>query len=572
MLKIGIMCRSDSFHAWEASVIHNLIGYRDISIELMILEDLPKTNLISLLRKVSWKNLFWHIYYKLWVSKMRFGSLVNMQNELKDVSRITCQPIINDRFYQYFSNSDLNCIRNYDLDVIIKFGFNIIRGKILDSAKYGVWSFYPNDVTRIQGIPSCFWEIYYVNPLTNAVLQQLTEDLDGGRIIERGYFSTISHSYIKNLNQVYNSSVLWVTRACRRILDCPSSSLFAATHSANGDSEAKILNEQSQLSPNYKLPTNYQVVRFIFRLFINFLSRRVNHAIFKPSWTIGIVKINPEDLFQIKELVEVTWLPSPKGSFFADPFVIKNKGKYYIFFEEYLYSRLSGHISVIETSDFQSFSSPEIVLEKPFHLSYPYVFEHDGRNYCIPEQCQTGKVVLYEARAFPRDWKEIATILNFPGLDPTIIRHNGKWWLFTGREGGEAELFLWVAKDLTGPWRPHPQNPIKTDIRSSRPGGRPFLLKNGNWIRPAQESSISYGRKLVFNEIVALSETCYEERPVHSVAPDPNGSFLEGLHTLDYASDFCIIDGLTLNISWQYASLYLKNKLLKKITQQKYSI
>jgi len=561
MLKVGIMCRGDIFHTWEARIIRDLIGYRDISIEILIMEDKSPTNFVSLFRKVSRKHLFWQIFYRLSSGKMTCDKMVDMKDELKDVARISCQPILKGRFSQYFSKADLAHIRNYDLDVILRFGFNIIRGKILNSAKYGVWSYHHDDNTRYRGMPACFWEIYHSDPLSGAVLQQLTDVLDAGRIIERGYFSTLSYSYAKNRNQVFNVSAAWVPRACRRILDCPSSSLFASIPETDGDSEAGILKEQSQLAPIYRLPTNSQMVRFIFRQFFNYFTRRVRNMIYKPCWTIGIVKRNSEDLFQISELDEVTWLPSPKGSFIADPFVIEKSGIYYIFFEEYLYSRFSGRISMIETNNFKSFSRPEMVLEQPFHLSYPNVFEHDGRYYCIPEQVESGKVVLYEAQAFPKDWKETATILKFPGLDPTIICDNGRWWLFTGREGGEdVELFIWHATELIGPWRPHPQNPVKTDVRSSRPGGRPFL-RDGKWIRPAQDCSISYGSRIVFNEIVEMTETCYEERPVHSLNPNPKGGFPDGLHTLDFTAGFYIIDGMALKKSWRYAFMYLMNRL-----------
>ena len=560
MLRVGIMCRGESFHAWEAGIIRDLISYKDISIELLILDEMSPKNFVSLLRKISRKYLFWQIFYRLSSRKMTCDKIVDMKDELKDVDKFSCQPILKGRFSQYFSNEDLDHIRNYDLDVILRFGFNIIRGKILESAKYGVWSYHHDDNTRYRGMPASFWEIYNTDPLTGAILQQLTDVLDAGRIIERGYFSTLSHSYAKNRNQVLNASAAWVPRACRRIIDCPSSSLFASIPITNGNSDDEILKEKTQLAPIYGLPTNSQMVRFIFQQFWNIFTRRVHNAIYKPCWSIGIVRRNLEDPFQINQLDKVTWIPSPKNSFFADPFVIESDGNNYIFFEEYLYSQFSGRISMIETNDFKSFSNSEVVLEQEFHLSYPNVFEHDGRYFCIPEQAESGKMVLYEAHAFPRGWKETATIIKFPGLDPTVIRENGKWWLFAGRDGGDnSELFLWHATDLIGPWHPHPQNPVKTDVRSSRPGGRPFL-RDGKWIRPAQDCSTSYGSKIVFNEILTMSDTCYEERSVHSLNPNPKGELPDGLHTLDSTSGFFIIDGLVMKKSWRYAFLYLMNR------------
>ena len=84
MLRVGIMCRGESFHAWQAWVIRDLIGYRDISIELLIMEDRSPTNVVSLLRKISRKNLFWQIFYRLSSRKMTCDKIVDMKDELKN--------------------------------------------------------------------------------------------------------------------------------------------------------------------------------------------------------------------------------------------------------------------------------------------------------------------------------------------------------------------------------------------------------------------------------------------------------------------------------------------------------
>jgi len=37
-----------------------------------------------------------------------------------------------------FSPTDLEVIREYNLDVVLRFGFNIIRGEILKVPRYGI--------------------------------------------------------------------------------------------------------------------------------------------------------------------------------------------------------------------------------------------------------------------------------------------------------------------------------------------------------------------------------------------------------------------------------------------------
>jgi len=559
MLKIGIMCRGDFFHAWESKVIYDLIKHNDISIELLIVESKPASNYFSLIKKISIKHLLWQAYMYLSSRLMKCDYLVNMEEYFTDIDRIVCKTLLKGKFSQYFIESDIDYIRSYDLDVILRFGFNIIRGQILNSAKYGVWSYHHDDNNKYRGMPSCFWEIYNSDPVTGAVLQQLTDVLDGGVILKRGYFPTVNYSYSKSRDMVHGASSIWVSQVCRSIIDCayPSKSTLLYSHNAK-----KI--KPVGLPPIYGLPSNLHMTRFVFMQLYNFLKMRAGNAIYRPHWSIGIVKgRSKEDLFQINKVEDVSWISSPKEYFMADPFLIKDNGIYYIFFEQYKYSKFIGQISMIKTNDFESFSEPEVVINKPFHLSYPYVFKYNNRYYCTPEQYQSGKVSLYESQDFPYDWKEVSTIVEFTGLDPTIIFHEDKWWLFAGCDKGDglenSELYLWSAENLLGSWSPHPQNPVKVDIRSSRPGGRPFL-RNGRWIRPAQDCSVSYGRRLVFNEIITLTETCYEEHVVHLLEP---GDLQTGMHTFDYESGFCIVDGLFLEKSYYYFGRYMMNNVIR---------
>jgi beta-xylosidase len=181
----------------------------------------------------------------------------------------------------------------------------------------------------------------------------------------------------------------------------------------------------------------------------------------------------------------------------------------------------------------------------------------------IPEQAESGKIVIYIADDFPRKWREFSVVADFCGLDPTIIFDDGRWWLFAAREqanGSEnTQLFLWSSTSLEGPWVWHPQNPIKTDVRSSRPGGRPFIM-DSKWIRPSQDCSVTYGGQLVFNEIEQLTEKNYKEKTIVSRAPFGNSS---GMHTFDFDGDFCIVDTLKLEKSFPYFLSYCKNKIIR---------
>ena len=122
---------------------------------------------------------------------------------------------------------------------------------------------------------------------------------------------------------------------------------------------------------------------------------------------------------------------------------------------------------------------PYPVLERPYHLSYPFVFEHDGNTYMLPETAANGTIELYECEEFPHRWVLKKTMMEgVYAVDSTLHFHEGRWWLFTNirdNEGASSddELFLFFADSpLAENWTPHPLNPIVSDASCARPAGR----------------------------------------------------------------------------------------------------
>ncbi|MFP3900239.1 MAG: hypothetical protein ACLFXM_05250, partial [Acidimicrobiia bacterium] len=105
----------------------------------------------------------------------------------------------------------------------------------------------------------------------------------------------------------------------------------------------------------------------------------------------------------------------------------------------------------------------------------------------------------------------------------------------------DADLHVWHAADLVGPWSPHRRNPVKMDVRSARPAGTPFVV-DGVLHRPAMDNSRTYGGRVVINRVVELTPDTFEERPAAVVPPFP-GPFGRGIHTLAAAGPVTIVDG-----------------------------
>ena len=104
-------------------------------------------------------------------------------------------------------------------------------------------------------------------------------------------------------------------------------------------------------------------------MFDKIKSRFLNDSNFY-QWNIlfNLDKKSSTSFSQFKEL-----LP-PKDRFWADPFVIFLEDNYYIFFEECLYQENIGYISFIKIDLKGNYTEPKIVLKKPYHISYPFIF------------------------------------------------------------------------------------------------------------------------------------------------------------------------------------------------------
>jgi hypothetical protein len=210
--------------------------------------------------------------------------------------------------------------------------------------------------------------------------------------------------------------------------------------------------------------------------------------------------------------------------------------------EEFDSHSFKGRIVSIELTSEGFASQPNVVIDLPYHTSYPYVVQDGEIFYCVPETAQAREIALFECADFPRSWKKVATLVNgFDGRDNTVFKHGELWWL-SSCAGDNRNLFLWYSSKLSGEWRPHQGNPVKNDICSSRPAGTPFVYKSSLY-RPAQDCSRTYGGRIIINRVMTLTPSEFEEVPSGIIEPDQNGPYPDGAHTVSNAGNFTLLDG-----------------------------
>ncbi|MFN8712605.1 MAG: formyltransferase family protein, partial [Bacteroidota bacterium] len=210
-IRVVLLCNGLSFEAWEAAAIRQVTELPFV--ELVLVVENNNTSSGATLKqplRYPWRNFFWRIYKRKRLSKIDAVQLVDLSDELERLPRIKTITSLKGKYSEIFPEETISRIREAKADVILRFGFNIIRGEILTAARYGVWSYHHGDEQQFRGGPPGFWEMVRGVTVTGAILQRLTEKLDSGIVLRKGYFPTIRKSYRAQLNQLLNGTSAWM--------------------------------------------------------------------------------------------------------------------------------------------------------------------------------------------------------------------------------------------------------------------------------------------------------------------------------------------------------------------------
>jgi hypothetical protein len=421
--------------------------------------------------------------------------------------------------------------------VLLRFGFRIIRGDILGAARYGVWSFHHGDNRSHRGGPAFFWEMYEGNPVTGTTLQILTEELDAGRVIYRSHSATDPVSLRRGRNRPFLKSANFVVRR----LDDLHRHGFQHIEELTTYREPAVTGTRIQTTP-----TNREMAGFLARTAVAITRRRLWRLALREEWFVAYRRVT-EPRGELEAGPPFNRIEHPPRRSFADPFVVSRGDRAYIFFEDFDQASKKGSISYVTLNGTGQSTEPATALEQPYHLSYPFLFEHDGGHYMIPETAATRRVELYRAVSFPDVWElDRVLIEDIEAVDATLFRRDGRCWLFANvsDSGGPTvdELFLFSSDSLEGEWTPHPMNPVVSDVRRARPAGRLFE-RDGRLIRPSQDCSWRYGSAVVLNEVTVLTEDDYSEVTLRRIEPGWRKGNLAS-HTYNFDGGLEVVDGL----------------------------
>lgn len=429
------------------------------------------------------------------------------------------------------ASASTQTVRALELDFILSFAPLEQSRLLAGAARWGVWQYFFGDWQRYRGESGGFFEIVDDERVAIALLAQLQSDADMIRILQQGCIR--SHPCLPSVTRarLEQRCMHWPRQVCLALADGATQPLTAALARTTARARSRAA-----------LGTR---LGFVIRACLRTARQLTRDLLRHDQWSIGLIEAPIEALLATPQPSVTRWLRRPaRHEFFADPFGIVHEGKLTVFCE-YLdqRDRRGGRIFAFEADG--AAPAREVDIGPAVHRSYPYLLQHEGRLYCIPESEAADEVVLYEAESFPERWRARATL--FAGrklVDVTPFQYENRWWLAASvpaGAGAECELHLFYADQLTGPWRAHAANPVKVDVRSARPAGTPFW-KDGVLYRPAQDCSRHYGGRVVINRVRKLTERSFEEEPCASVEPPQSGLYRAGLHTLSAAGAVTLVD------------------------------
>jgi hypothetical protein len=219
-------------------------------------------------------------------------------------------------------------------------------------------------------------------------------------------------------------------------------------------------------------------------------------------------------------------------NFIADPFFIKEKDTFYIFFEHQK-KQPNAVVSLITSVDGLNYSYRGTVLKEKFHLSYPQVFKYKNDFFMIPETKRANSILLYKSHNFPFNWKIHDTLVKNVRLkDPSIYLSDSLNVIVASDDN--MNMFMYSADSLFSNWKLH-MKPVVSFGTESRPGGR-FFIQNNKLHLPIQNSTHGYGYGVSiyeFNFDKHHNYTIKKVKPLFLKSIDSIEELSHGMHHFD---------------------------------------
>ena len=231
----------------------------------------------------------------------------------------------------------------------------------------------------------------------------------------------------------------------------------------------------------------------------------------------------------------------------ADPLLFTHEGKDWLFVELFEKASHLGRIAVIDPDSEEK--QPAVIIQEPFHMSFPMIFTWNDRIFMIPETSGNRSIRLYQCVDFPYQWKLVSVFpVNALIVDSVVLENDADHvTLLASETNPDNELLVrFVTYTIHTA-----QNGYHLEYSpSSRPfsyaernGGYPVTRNGRQYLVTQNSSAIDYG--------VSLSRSTYEQGQftIHETIDAASGQMRGigsasaiGIHTYSEGSTYEVID------------------------------
>ena len=422
------------------------------------------------------------------------------------------------------TSENVRAVMDHAPDILLTFSSRPLPDSLISLPPFGVWSYKTRFQLSNPQFLSGFWEVLEGNPVTNNALYRLAAGPAVDVVVYQSASATDKSFVMRNMNNTTWKAMHFVERALRGSF-------------TRGEEGSAPVAEHVAL----KDPTNQVLLIPLLAHLGRMVIRRVRSFFYRHRWVLFCQ--STESGNALKPV-----LP-PGNRVWADPHIFVKGGQYHVFIEEIPEGSRRGHISVLDMKDGGRVSGARTILQRPYHLSYPFVFEWQGEVYMIPQSTGQQAIELYRCVSFPGSWEfDKFLVKDVDAVDTTLVLKDRRWWMFTctrdnaGYSPSEELSIFHADSPVSDNWTPHRRNPVVSDVCRARPAGA-FIERDGLLYRPSQDCSVRYGYATRMNRVEVLNEEEYVEREVGFLEPgwDPR---VKGVHSIAVNGSLTIIDAL----------------------------
>lgn len=255
-LRIAVLC-GETVERWEREALEAMSSRADVEVAHLVVKATDEHDGRLEFVRDAWYRLR---TYPLW-SLVGIARLATADPEYRrpvsiddvggteNAERIYCAPEPADGLGNVLPDEVVDRVGSR-VDVVVRLAFGILKGRILEEPTYGVLSYHIGDIREYRGVMGAgFWEFLDGEDEVGVTLQQLTETLDGGRIVA--------------LERVDIADAETWQETKRRMFATARSMLLTGVDSLSTPEFTPC--EPERLGEFYHVPTGWAVVRYLWK-------------------------------------------------------------------------------------------------------------------------------------------------------------------------------------------------------------------------------------------------------------------------------------------------------------------